>query len=179
MLKELDTIVLSRDIPEHSLSRGDIGAVVHSYKGGESYEVEFVNGQGNSTETSYYTYSDRKVEVGKYHYRLKQLDYDGTFSYSSTIEVDVTAPKDFALYQNYPNPFNPSTVISFSVPAAALITLTVYDVLGNEITTLINEEKSAGTYEVSLDAGNLSTGMYFYTLQSGSFSETKKMVLLK
>ncbi len=88
-------------------------------------------------------------------------------------------PGQFALNQNYPNPFNPSTVISFSVPLTAQVTLKVYDVLGTEIATLINEEKSAGTYQVTLDGSSLSSGMYFYKLQSGNFAETKKMSLLK
>jgi len=96
-------------------------------------------------------------------------------------------PGEFTLYQNYPNPFNPSTKIKFSIPSviasgakqSQFITLKVYDVLGNEMTTLVNEEKEPGTYEVNFDASSLTSGMYFYTLQTGNYSETKKMIFLK
>ncbi len=86
---------------------------------------------------------------------------------------------DFKLEQNYPNPFNPSTKIKYSIPQAEFVALKIFDVLGNEITTLVNEEKSAGNYEVNLNAANLSSGIYFYKLQAGSFVETKKMILMK
>ena len=88
-------------------------------------------------------------------------------------------PKDFSLDQNYPNPFNPSTTISYSIPASSFVTLKVYDVLGNEIATLVNAQKLEGSYKIMFDAANLPTGIYFYRLQAGSFVETKKMILLK
>jgi hypothetical protein len=98
-------------------------------------------------------------------------------------------PKEFVLYQNYPNPFNPITKIKFTVPQSdnpllggargGLVTLKVYDILGNEITILVNEEKSPGTYEINFDGTRLPSGMYFYTLTAGSYSESKKMILLK
>ena len=89
------------------------------------------------------------------------------------------APNQFRLFNNYPNPFNPSTTISYSIPEINFVTLKVYDVLGNEIANLVNEEKAAGTYAVEFNATNLSSGIYFYELQAGSFVETKKMVLMK
>ncbi len=88
-------------------------------------------------------------------------------------------PKEFNLSQNYPNPFNPTTTITYQVPEISFVTLKIYDVLGNEIATLVNEEKPAGSYEVEFDASSLSSGIYFYKLQSGSFIQTKKMILLK
>ena len=88
-------------------------------------------------------------------------------------------PNKYILSQNYPNPFNPSTTIKYSIPKQSYVTLKVYDILGNEIETLANEEKPAGEYEVTLDAVNLPSGVYFYRLQAGSFVETKKMILLK
>ena len=93
-------------------------------------------------------------------------------------------PFNFYLYQNFPNPFNPTTKIKFKIPGQArndnmMVTLKVYDILGNEITTLVNEEKQPGTYEIEFDGVNLSNGVYFYQLTAGSFVETKKMVLLK
>jgi len=86
---------------------------------------------------------------------------------------------DFILEQNYPNPFNPSTKIKYSIPQTSNVIIKVYDILGNEIETLVNEEKQTGTYEVTWYAENLPSGVYFYRLQAGSFVETKKMVLLK
>jgi len=88
-------------------------------------------------------------------------------------------PDEYHLFQNYPNPFNPSTKINFAVPGNGFVNLTIYDVLGNEVTTLINEEKAAGSYEVDFNAEGLTSGIYFYTLSAGSFNETKKMVLLR
>jgi hypothetical protein len=95
-------------------------------------------------------------------------------------------PSEFMLSQNYPNPFNPNTTIKYTIPNVSLsgvegskVQLKVYDVLGNEIATLVNEYKPAGTYEVEFDASNLSSGIYFYKLQAGNFVETKKMILLK
>ena len=86
---------------------------------------------------------------------------------------------NFTLNQNYPNPFNPSTKIKYTIPNVGNVRLNVFNVLGKEIATLVNEEKSAGKYEVEFNAANLPSGIYFYQLQSGSFVETKKMILLK
>ncbi len=88
-------------------------------------------------------------------------------------------PVQFNLDQNYPNPFNPSTRISFSIPEKSFTTLKIYDILGNEIATLLNEEKPAGYYELQFDASKLSSGVYLYKLQSNGFVQTKKMILLK
>jgi hypothetical protein len=88
-------------------------------------------------------------------------------------------PKSYELIQNYPNPFNPSTTIHYSIPKLSFVSLKIYDVLGSEISTLVNEEKQAGTYEVKFDAGGLSSGVYFYQLNAGDFEETKKMILIR
>ncbi len=88
-------------------------------------------------------------------------------------------PNDFTLYQNYPNPFNPSTLIKYQIPKVSFVTLKVYDILGNEILTLVNEEKAIGVYELNFHHTALSSGVYFYKLQAGDFLDTKKMVLLK
>ncbi len=90
-----------------------------------------------------------------------------------------TIPNDYLLYQNYPNPFNPTTTIKYSVPQSSNVVIKVFDVLGKEITTLVNEEKSVGTYELNWYAGNLPSGIYFYRIQTGDFIDTKKMILLK
>jgi len=94
-------------------------------------------------------------------------------------EEIINTSTDFVLNQNYPNPFNPTTIISFSIPLSAFTSLKVYDILGNEVATLVNEEKPTGSYEINFNASSLSSGTYFYKLQAGSFIETKKMILLK
>jgi hypothetical protein len=86
---------------------------------------------------------------------------------------------NFNLSQNYPNPFNPTTTIKYSVPKLSLVTIKIYDVLGSEVATLLNEEKPIGTYELNWNVANLSSGIYFYQLKAGSYVETKKMILLK
>ncbi|HEX9251375.1 MAG TPA: T9SS type A sorting domain-containing protein, partial [Ignavibacteriaceae bacterium] len=148
--------------------------------------VGFVNGNGTSSQTHSYSFVDDNLLTGKYSYRLKQIDFDGSFTYSKEVEVDLSVPQTFSLEQNYPNPFNPSTTIKYSIPNVTLtgieasrVILKVFDVLGNEVATLVNENKTAGNYEVNFDAKNLSNGAYFYKLQAGSFVETRKMILLK
>jgi photosystem II stability/assembly factor-like uncharacterized protein len=142
-------------------------------------KIGFVAGYGTTTETQHYSFTDNDVSAGKYQYRLKQIDYDGTFEYSDIIEVEVGMPTEFSLEQNYPNPFNPTTTIKYQIPELSFVTIKVYDVLGNDIATLFNEEKSFGSYEVEFYATTLPSGIYFYRLQAGSFVETKKMVLMK
>jgi hypothetical protein len=105
---------------------------------------------------------------------------------STTVSITITdvgeisiTPTQFVLFENYPNPFNPSTTIRYSIPEASFTTLRIYDALGNEVSALVNETKPAGTYEVEFNALNLSSGIYYYTLQSGSLTSTKKMILTK
>ncbi|MBI5661133.1 MAG: T9SS type A sorting domain-containing protein [Ignavibacterium album] len=139
----------------------------------------FVEGSGTTTETQNYSFVDKKLSTGKYAYRLKQIDVDGAFKYSNEIEVDITAPNEFALYQNYPNPFNPSTKISWQSPVGSWQTLKVFDILGNEVATLVDEFKEPGIYEVEFDASNLTSGVYVYRLKTEGFIITRKMVLLR
>jgi hypothetical protein len=143
------------------------------------YKIGFVPGFGTTTEPKSYSFVDESVQPGKYQYRLRQNDFDGSFEYSNIIEAVVGVPTKFSLEQNYPNPFNPTTIISWQSPVSSWQTLKVYDVLGNEVFTLVEEEKPAGTYEVEFDGAELPSGIYFYQLKAGSFIETKKMVLLR
>ena len=142
-------------------------------------KIGFVKGKGTTTEIQSYAFNDEYLPAGKYSYRLKQIDFDGTTSYSNIIEVDIDLPNAFSLEQNYPNPFNPSTTINYQIPELSFVTLKVYDVLGSEVATLVNKELPVGNYEIEFDATTLPSGIYFYRLQAGSFVETKKMVLMK
>jgi hypothetical protein len=152
----------------------------------EWVSIGFVNGNGTSTETHTYSFADQNPTAGISYYRLKQIDFDGSFEYSNIVEVNLTLPIAFSLDQNYPNPFNPSTKIKYTIPNVTLsgvegsrVILKVYDVLGDEVATLVNEEKPAGNYEISFDASKLSSGVYFYQIQAGNFVETKKMILIR
>lgn len=139
----------------------------------------FVEGHGNSNSPKQYSFTDKNLIGGsRFSYRLKQIDNDGKFEYSDEIEV-VLIPTIFELAQNYPNPFNPVTIIRYQLPTSSKVTLKIYDVLGNKVITMLNEEKEAGTYEFIFDASNYSSGVYFYRIQAGSFATTKKMVLLR
>ena len=142
-------------------------------------KIGFVNGNGNSNSPKSYSFVDDKVNAGKYSYRLKQIDNDGQFEYSKAIEVDFGAPKKFELSQNYPNPFNPVTTIHFNLPEAGNVKLTLFNILGQEIKTLINEFKESGVHTINFDASELNSGMYIYELESGSFVQTRKMTLVK
>jgi len=142
--------------------------------------IGFREGKGTTSEPQQYSYIDILSEIvsPKIYYRLKQVDFNGNFEYSDIVEIEI-APSVFSLSQNYPNPFNPTTKITYQIPELSFITLKVYDVVGNEIASLVNEEKPAGSYEVEFNATRLPSGIYFYRLQAGSFVETKKMVLMK
>ncbi len=154
-------------------------AVERKSQGGEFTQIAFVEGVGNSTEVNKYSYTDNDVEIGTYTYRLKQIDLDGQYNYSNEIEVEVNSPKSFVLEQNYPNPFNPSTIIRYSVPKDGMITLSVFNLLGEKVATLVNGMVKAGSYEVSFDASALAAGIYLYKLESADFSNTRKMMLIK
>lgn len=141
--------------------------------------IAFINGAGSTTDRKNYSFSVNENYSGLIQYRLKQIDYDGSFSYSQIVEVDLTLPEKFILYQNYPNPFNPVTTIRFELPEGGLTELKVFDITGNEIAELIKEIKNAGTYSVSYDASKLSSGVYFYTLKINNRTFTNRMILIK
>lgn len=141
--------------------------------------VGSVNGHGTTTSPNHYTFSDKLLNSGKYIYRLKQIDFDGSFSYSSEVNVDVNLASKYSLEQNYPNPFNPSTKISFSVPQLSFVSIDVFNSIGQKIATLVNEQMNAGNYSINFDAANITSGIYFYKMTAGNFTEMKKMILVK
>lgn len=144
-------------------------------------KIDFVEGKGNTTEIQYYTFTDHFALdcTHTLYYRLKQIDFDGTFNYSNTIEVELYGLISFELEQNYPNPFNPNTKISWQSPVSSYQVLKIYDILGNEVSTLVDGFKEAGYHTIEFDAGSLSSGVYVYKLQAGDFVSVKKMVLAK
>lgn len=149
--------------------------------GGQYTTIGYVEGFGTTTEPQEYTYVDNTVETGTYFYRLKQIDFGGQFEYSDEVEVEVEVnePLTFGLDQNYPNPFNPSTLIKYSIPENGFVKLSVYNLVGEEVSVLVNQEVDAGFYEVTFNAANLPSGTYFYRLQVGNTVQVKKMVLMK
>jgi len=143
-------------------------------------KVGFVAGKGTTTEKQNYSFavSSLQSSVSIVEFRLKQMDSDGKISYSNVLTIDLT-PVTFGLSQNYPNPFNPITVINYQLASESDVRLFVYDLLGREVASLVNEKKAAGFYTVSFNATNISTGVYFYKLTAGNFTEIKKMTLMK
>lgn len=146
--------------------------------------VAFIEGKGTSSETQAYRFTDNASVSGNYTYRLRQIDFDGTFKLSDEVSVDVIAPVEFSLSQNYPNPFNPSTTIKFGLAADSKVSLKIYNTLGQEVMTILNNELKSGTHEVNFNASVLSSGVYFYEinaqgLNGTNFSSVKKMMLMK
>jgi len=143
-------------------------------------QIGFVEGHGTTTEGNSYSFADKNLETGSYLYKLIQIDFDGTRNESEIVNADVSSqPKEYSLLQNYPNPFNPSTTIEFSIPESGNVKLVVYNSLGEEVSTLINNYEAAGSYKINFDAAGLPSGLYFYKLSAGNFSEVKKMIFLK
>ena len=142
-------------------------------------KIYFVEGHGNSNSPQKYSFIDRNVVPGIISYRLKQIDFDGSFEYSREIRTEVTNPQEFSLSQNHPNPFNPSTRVRYQISKSGYVILSVYDLLGNEIAKLVDDYKPAGKYNVNFNGTGLASGIYYYKLQTNDFVKTKKMLLLK
>jgi len=143
-------------------------------------KVGYIEGKGTTTTLTSYRFNDLKLNTGKYNYRLKQIDYNGNFEYYNLNEIiEIGIPNKYDISQNYPNPFNPATNIRYDLPKNGFVKLVVYDALGREIETLVNEKQSAGVYEVIFNASQYSSGVYFYKLTTDGFSETKKMLMIK
>jgi len=154
-------------------------------KSGEVFEsISFVDGFGTTTESKNYSFTDKNLNSGTFVYRLKQIDFDGTVSYSNEIEVDITIPDQFSLDQNYPNPFNPATKIQYSLASDSKVTLKIFNTLGEEVATLVNTAMPAGLHNVNFDASKLNSGVYFYSIEAtgsngANFTSVKKMILMK
>jgi hypothetical protein len=144
-------------------------------------KIGFVAGHGTSNATIAYSYTDAGLASGSYAYRLKQIDNGGAFKYSQSIQLDISlTPTVIGLSQNYPNPFNPSTLITFSVATTEQAKLVVYNILGQPVVTLFDGVANGQqAYQLRLDASKLSTGVYFYKLETPSRTDVRRMQLLK
>jgi hypothetical protein len=144
----------------------------------------FVAGNGTTTEKKSYIYTDKNVAEGKYYYRLKQFDHNGSFAYSDVVEVDNVYPMNYNISQNYPNPFNPETMISFGLPVDSKVIVTVYNSLGETVGVPVNSSYPAGTHLLNINASNLPSGTYIYSLSAegtdgSKFFKSNKMILMK
>ncbi|MBK9332036.1 MAG: T9SS type A sorting domain-containing protein [Ignavibacteria bacterium] len=147
---------------------------------GQWSKIGNVTGNGTTPISNNYSFTDRNLTSGIYNYRLKQIDFNGNFEYFNlNSEVNIGVPAKFELSQNYPNPFNPSTQINYNLPVDGKVSLRLFDMSGKEISTIVNEVKTAGYYSVSFNAGNLPSGVYFYSIEANDFSAVKKMMLVK
>jgi len=156
------------------------GFSIERKSAGEFTEVAFISGVGNSNIAHDYNYEDREIPTGNYTYRLKQVDFNGNFEYYNlTAEVSVGVPKQFKLLQNYPNPFNPVTNIEFELPQNSFVEIKVFDIIGKEISFVVNQSLTAGYYKYKFDASNLSSGTYFFRIRADKFTDMKKMTVLK
>ncbi|MEO8666437.1 MAG: YCF48-related protein [Ignavibacteria bacterium] len=142
--------------------------------------IGFVEGNGNVSGLSNYTFNDNRLSPDKYKYRLKQIDFNGSYEYFNLSgEVVIGQPEGFELKQNYPNPFNPTTTIEYLLPADGNLKITIYDISGKEVMTLVNEFKNAGYHEIKFNGSSLASGNYFYKMSSGNFNVIKSMILIK
>lgn len=147
-------------------------------------DIGFVKGNGTAVEPQHYLYTDVDVPEGVHYYRIKQIDFDGSFKFSAAIEITIALPATARLYQNYPNPFNSSTEITYHLPASGHVELIIYDTIGHQVCRLVDTFQMKGKYTVKWDASDfigkeVGSGIYYYKIESGSFCEFRKMMLIK
>jgi hypothetical protein len=174
---------------ETASETNNMGFEIERMINGNWSKIGFVEGNGTTTEFNNYSYSDKPNTSGSVSYRLKQVDYDGSFTYSKVVDVDFSGiPTEFGLSQNYPNPFNPSTVIRYALPFDSKVNITIYNINGEVVKVLADGEIAAGEHEAQFSinsANGIASGVYLYSIKAVStdgkstFVQTKKMVLLK
>lgn len=147
-------------------------------------EITFIGGQGTSNVPNGYLFKDEKLNTGKYKYRIKQIDFSGSYEYYNLNEdITIAPPGKFDIGQNYPNPGNPNTKINFEMPVNGKVSIVVYDLLGREVVTLLNESREADYYTVEFNGSNIASGVYFYRIyaegEGQNFSKTLKMLIVK
>jgi len=182
-LSSFTSVINNRDVTLNwstSTEVNNSGFDIERSSNGTWSKVGNVSGNGTTNSAMNYSYTDRGLTSGNYSYRLKQIDFNGNFEYFNlSNEVNIGVPAAYELSQNYPNPFNPSTSISFNIPTDGIVSLKLFDMSGKEVSTLVNEVKTAGYYSVNFNAANLTSGIYFYELRADNFSAVKKMMLVK
>jgi hypothetical protein len=147
---------------------------------GSWVNISFIPGHGTTSQSSNYYYEDKKLKTGSYQYRLKQMDYNGNYEYFSLHNnVNISKPAVYSISQNYPNPSNPKSKIDFEIPEESKVTIKLYNLLGQEVSTILNEQKEAGYYSIEFDGSNISSGVYFYRIDTNGFSKVNKMIILK
>lgn len=160
------------------------GYEVHRSSNGNWERVGYVEGNGTTTEEHSYSFTESNLTSGTHYYRLRQIDFDGTYEDYYEISVEVSAPSNYALEQNYPNPFNPSTKISYSLAVDSKVSINVFNVLGEEVATLLDGNIAAGNHTVDFNAAGLNSGVYLYKINAvgidgQEFSQVRKMMLTK
>ena len=141
--------------------------------------IGFIQGSGTSSKGNNYSFTDNDLQSDNIYYRLKQMDFNGTFKYSDVVMIKNAALSDYRLYENYPNPFNPSTTIKYSLPRESKIKIVLYNILGNEVETLYDGEQESGIHRLTLNASDLSSGVYFVTMSADHFNKSIKISLIK
>lgn len=155
--------------------------IVNGHENGVWNLIGFVDGKGTTTNPAYYSFEDKNIDFSSslIRYRLKQINFDGSFEYSNIAEVNNIVSIKFSLDQNYPNPFNPVTNIKFSIPQDDFVTLKIYNIIGQEVAVLINKETTAGAFAITWNAENFPSGVYYCKITVNNYSKVNKMVLLK
>jgi photosystem II stability/assembly factor-like uncharacterized protein len=156
------------------IQRSEVGDQKSEWK-----KVGFVEGKGTTTEEQNYSFSDKKVPEGSYTYRLKQIDLNGAVNYSEEVNIEVKAVYTYYLDQNYPNPFNPTTTIKFGLKKKSNVRIDIFSSIGENVKTILNEERDPGNYTINFNAGDMPSGVYLYRITSETFSSVKKMMLVK
>lgn len=163
-----------------STETNNIGFQVERSNDGATFDqIAFVPGFGTTTESQTYSYIDAASTYKENYYRLKQLDMNGSHSYSNIIKVDLNPPGKFFIGQNYPNPFNPITKIKFAIPKESFVNLSVFNTTGELISTLVAKSLKPGFYEFNFDGCNIPSGVYLYKIEAGDYTNAKKMILIK
>lgn len=180
VVQDNNVVLHWQTLSEENNSGFEIERAVTNENSSSWIKVGFVEGKGNQSNVNDYSFRDIGLTSGKYNYRLKQIDFNGSFNYYNLrSEVIIGAPATFGLSQNYPNPFNPATKINYSLPSDGKVLLKIFDVTGKEVRTLVNELQTSGYYSIDFRAENLGSGVYYYTMTSGNFRETRKMMVIK
>lgn len=140
--------------------------------------IGFIAGNGTSARRQKYSFIDKEFQAGDFYYRLKQLDYDGTFTYSNIAHISFAPTNNIVLGQNYPNPFNSATIIPFEISKKSFVRMALYDMRGRLVKTLTSKFFEAGTHEIKINIAELASGIYFYELIADQNSKKKKMIVL-